>query len=323
MIDETMDDGYALALASGMIWQGGAWNSGDGILRMAVFKTTDDGTTWMRAAMGSQQGAVRAIAISPADPEIMFAGGYVYDASYYQWSQLYTSTDGGVSWTENCPSDFNRQWEGVRSILFDAWNNDVVLVCTERAVYRSTNAGSSWVRTDVPTYNSCMIADPGIQDCYYLGSESGVSRSTDGGLMWEDCGDGFGSMRVNCLTIDSVNRYLYAGTEGGGVCRLSLNPSGAGRPEDAGIPAMMVLRQNYPNPFNPVTRIQLGVPEAGRYRLAVYNALGQEVRVLMDERLAAGMTSIDFDGSRLPSGAYLYRLTGPTGTCVRKMLLMR
>ena len=322
MIDEAMDDGYSLALADGAVYQGGAWNSGDGILKMAVFRTTDDGTSWDRAAMGTMQGAVRAIAVSPADPQIIFAGGYFYDDTYVSWSQLFSSSDGGASWNESSPSDFNQMYEGVRSILFDAWDPDILLLCTERAVYRSTDAGGSWLRTATSTYNYCLLGDPGIQDCYYLGSESGVSRSTDGGLTWDQFGDGLDT-RVNCLTIDTLNRQLYAGTEGAGVCRLSVLVTGVDGPDDEGLPVTMVLGQNYPNPFNPMTRIDLGVPEEGWYRLAVYNTLGQEVAVLFNGPLSPGMRSIDFDASRLSSGAYLYRLTGPAGSLIRKMLLMR
>jgi hypothetical protein len=321
MIDETMDDGYALALGS--VYQGGSWNSGDGVIKMAVFKTTDNGTTWDRKAMGTRQGAVRSLAVSPANSKIIFAGGYSYDGSYVRWSQLYMTTDGGASWIENGTTAFNQQNESVESIVFGVGNNNVVLACTERAVYRSANAGSSWVRISTMTYNNCILADPGLQDCYYLGSDAGVSRSTDGGLTWSPYGDGLAAMRVNCLTIDSVNRTLYAGTEGAGVCRLSLPATGVATRDEYGVPATMVLRQNYPNPFNPRTRIDLGVPEEGRYRLAVYNMLGQEVDMLVDRTLMPGIKSVEFDASRLSSGAYVYRLDGPKGFLIRKMLLMR
>jgi hypothetical protein len=93
--------------------------------------------------------------------------------------------------------------------------------------------------------------------------------------------------------------------------------------EPAGIPAVFALYQNYPNPFNPSTRIRFDLPHGGEVRVEVFDVLGRRVALLVDGRLEAGSHSVDLHADGLASGMYLYRLTGPGGMAVRKMLLAR
>jgi hypothetical protein len=96
----------------------------------------------------------------------------------------------------------------------------------------------------------------------------------------------------------------------------------------------VLLEQNYPNPFNPITtigfrvaglKIGSGVSGLGSslVRLSVYDLLGREVAVLVDEQKAPGEYTVRFDGRHLASGVYLYRLTANTCVQTRKMLLVR
>ena len=94
------------------------------------------------------------------------------------------------------------------------------------------------------------------------------------------------------------------------------------------VPTDYALGQNYPNPFNPSTKIAYSLPEAGPVRLAVYNLLGQEVRLLVDEVKAAGFQAVVWDGRdgrghAVASGVYLYRLRAGAFTEARKMILLK
>jgi len=73
--------------------------------------------------------------------------------------------------------------------------------------------------------------------------------------------------------------------------------------------------ENYPNPFNPQTTLRFTLPEEAHVRLTVYDVLGREIMVLVDGTRLAGTHEGHFDGSRLPSGIYVYRLrvTGEHG----------
>jgi hypothetical protein len=88
------------------------------------------------------------------------------------------------------------------------------------------------------------------------------------------------------------------------------------------------LGQNYPNPFNPETQIVYGLPEAGRVRLTVYNALGQAVRTLVDEARGPGRHAVRWDGRdeagrAVSSGVYLYRIQAGGFEAVRRMVLLK
>lgn len=89
------------------------------------------------------------------------------------------------------------------------------------------------------------------------------------------------------------------------------------------------LFQNYPNPFNPVTTIHFSIGSAGRVSLRVYDILGNEIAVLMDEFKSAGEYKIQFDGSSaaggngLASGIYFYKLETGNYTRTKKLLLIK
>jgi len=114
-------------------------------------------------------------------------------------------------------------------------------------------------------------------------------------------------------------------------------------------PADFALSQNYPNPFNPTTRIRYTVgrvvvpsgaflsgvegPASSNVSLIVYDLLGREVAVLVNEKKAPGSYEVSFsakggsasggDGSGLASGVYIYRLTAGTFVQSRKMVLIK
>ncbi len=94
------------------------------------------------------------------------------------------------------------------------------------------------------------------------------------------------------------------------------------------LPVRFNLEQNMPNPFNPATVIGFQLPEAGAVRLSIYNLLGQEVRVLVNERRDAGSFSATWDGTdalgrRVASGIYLYRIQAGAFSASKRMLLLK
>jgi hypothetical protein len=102
-------------------------------------------------------------------------------------------------------------------------------------------------------------------------------------------------------------------------------------PHQGEVPAAVALLQNYPNPFNPSTVVSFQLPVASKVTLAIYDVIGREVAILVDEVVEAGKHNLTFDGSRLASGAYICRLrSSPTAsegtravTLTRKMMLLR
>ena len=70
------------------------------------------------------------------------------------------------------------------------------------------------------------------------------------------------------------------------------------------------LNQNYPNPFNPVTKVSWQSPVDSWQTLKIYDVLGNEAAILVDEYKPAGEYEVEFDGTGLPSGSYFYQLKG-------------
>jgi len=89
------------------------------------------------------------------------------------------------------------------------------------------------------------------------------------------------------------------------------------------LPERLELAQNYPNPFNPATRISYTVPEQTEVRLAVYDMLGRQITVLVDETKSPGRYDVTWDASTLSSGVYIYRLDAGGQTLTRSMTLVK
>jgi hypothetical protein len=89
------------------------------------------------------------------------------------------------------------------------------------------------------------------------------------------------------------------------------------------IPGQYYLGQNYPNPFNPNTSIIFKVRDSKFIQLKVYDILGKELLTLVDKKLAPGTYEISFDGSKLSSGTYFYRLSADNYVDTKKMLLIK
>jgi hypothetical protein len=88
-------------------------------------------------------------------------------------------------------------------------------------------------------------------------------------------------------------------------------------------PTEYSLEQNYPNPFNPKTVINFSIPVSGNVDLKVYNVLGKEVKVLTDRFYNTGRHQVEFDGSELSSGVYLYTISSGDYYKSRKMILIK
>ncbi len=84
-----------------------------------------------------------------------------------------------------------------------------------------------------------------------------------------------------------------------------------------------ILSQNYPNPFNPTTTISWQSPISSWQSLKVYDVLGNEAAVLVNEYKPAGIYEVKFDASNLPSGIYFYKFQAGGFTETKKMILMR
>ncbi len=87
--------------------------------------------------------------------------------------------------------------------------------------------------------------------------------------------------------------------------------------------ANIIVHQNFPNPFNPVTTINFEIPTDNRITLAIYDAMGQQIAVILDDYKQAGRYSIPFNASGISSGVYFYKLTSGAFTAQKKMIILK
>lgn len=89
------------------------------------------------------------------------------------------------------------------------------------------------------------------------------------------------------------------------------------------IPGRFILEQNYPNPFNPATTIKYSIPTNEYVTLKVYDVLGKEIITLVNGSQTAGSYKVEFDGSKLSSGIYLFKIQTGKFIETKKMVLAK
>lgn len=211
-------------------------------------------------------------------------------------------------------------------------------------------ASGAW---DGHLFLPAVTVRPGIWYLHYTGAQVygqvptriGYATSVDSGRTWSKFGGNpvivqgaSGSWDASLVESGSVFftgtefRMWYHGTRytplSSSLGLASARVDGIAEKRD-GVPAAFTLGHNYPNPFNPSTSIDFSVVSAGEVTLAVYDLLGREVAVLVNEKLDPGNYTVRFDAGNLASGVYVCRMRalppGGGGTFVesKKMLLTR
>jgi len=116
------------------------------------------------------------------------------------------------------------------------------------------------------------------------------------------------------VTIDPINNQIIG---------INLNFIISDVEDGIYVPKDIILYQNYPNPFNPKTTIEFQISELNFVNLKVYDVLGNEIAILVNEEKAPGYYQVDYDASSLASGIYFYKLSAGSLSQVNKMILLK
>ncbi len=158
-------------------------------------------------ATGPYGGQVMDIAISPSDPNHLFAG--VYGAGVYK------STDGGKNWT---PVNNGMTTLNVQQLLIKG--DAIYAVTFDGGIFKSNDDGTHWIAINnglpFPAYIGVLAADNNT--LYASDDVGGIFRSTDGGIHWTTIGNNFPE-NVNSNAILIKGNVIYAGTEGAGLLK--------------------------------------------------------------------------------------------------------
>ena len=193
-------------------------------------------------------------------------------------------------------------------------------------IYKSTNSGLAWSLLksgygEILRAVSFSDASNGL-----VVGDAGIAKfTTDGGENWLAAsvhtyrplhGVSFVSSDAGTIVGDHGTILGIAG----GTTAIGVDPQ-----SPQAQPEMFHLVQNYPNPFNAGTVIGYRVQGSGVrvVRLAVFDLLGREVAVLVNEKKAPGNYEVQFNASGLASGMYFYRLTTNDYTQCRTMVLLK
>lgn len=194
----------------------------------AVYKSADAGAHWKRASIGMPVSTdstfyVKEIAMSPRDPETLFAGVMAFDGDEGDsWFEgVWRTTDGAVTWSR--PS---RQPNGgaMGDIAVSPLNPNVVYVSADDGIAKSVDGGTTWTwMNGLGTFAWSLALSPTDSDLLYAGTmASGLFRSTDGGVSWSAPGAGLPDRHIRSLAVDPAHpSTLYAGTRFRSVYRSS------------------------------------------------------------------------------------------------------
>ena len=237
---------------------------------------------------------------------------------------IHKTSNGGLSWTKY----YLDSMTSIRDLCITP-NNSLFAAgyifnsgLYNGVIYRTTDLGNTWLYNRFPNRISSIFFSSVLTG--YASSENNITyKTTNSGVNWfaSYCSNNFeswGMYFTNDLTGYAVSPYgqIIKTTTGGGVL-ISVEP------QSYIVPRTYNLYQNYPNPFNPTTKIKFDIPKAMNASLKIYDILGREVSVIVNDFLIPGTYALDFDGSNFSSGVYFYVLIGEGFIESKKMLLVK
>ena len=194
--------------------------------------------------------------------------------------------------------------------------------------YNDGNSEVNSITTD--RFNNVFVT--GKTDGNFLSYKyTTIKYSTEGNLLWTDVYNGItlysNNWGVSIRTDSLGNAYVTGNSEstGSGIDIATIKysaPTGINSVTNE-IPVEFKLFQNYPNPFNPVTKIQYQIVNQGMVTLKVYDLLGREVKLLVNEIKSPGKYIVSFDASSLSSGVYFYKISAGEFSDVKRMVLVK
>ncbi len=284
-----------------------------------LYRSTDDGLTWEISNQGMGVATVRDLKLFNQDT--ILAGTS---------SGFYFSADQGNSWNQlnnGLPSNF------IPALAVYSTNH--IYCCTPEGIFKltgpipvelpsaptliapadSTEIDSAsvlfawqrsqpevtkyWLELDTTEQFSTSFIDSTITDTTYLYSALQVNKS----YWWR------------------VKAFNVAGW--GDFSEVRMFTTNIVSVENEKIPIEYALQQNYPNPFNPTTTIKYQIPELSFVTIKVYDVLGNEIAILVNEEKAVGSYEVEFDGNQLTSGIYFYTLAAGSFRESKKMILLK
>ena len=281
-----------------------------------ILRTTDGGDNWQTIDIINSAGSLTSVCF------INSFTGFISGKN----GMIYKTGNSGNSWSYNNISTYN-----LNSISFkDSLTG--ITVGENGVIYKTTNAGSNWNFLTSGNYKTLFNVKYKIDNSLIATGENGVIlTSLNGGNNWNINNTTTDNAIYSLHISDNSETYLFG--KFGSVLKSNLQKNLLAAKIKNNEANDFKLSQNYPNPFNPGTKINFTIPQDARrekqdVKIVIYNALGKEVQVLINEKQNPGNYTVNFNGAEYPSGVYFYKLqvsdiNGKEFSETKRMLLIK
>lgn len=284
----------------------------------ALLYTTDAGKSWKKIKynLGSDYGGFKKLRF--ITPDSLWGINY---------KGVWLSNDTAKTWKNIYPTDYF-----LGSYSFDFYNSkDGCFSDVGYQVNFTTDAGQTWNALNISRYLSIrdyqMVGKDnfGNYRIFAVGGNGRLLNYILNRFIPDQYPKTYTGEDLNSLSLYMENRlpHLWAGGEG-----FTILYGTTELVSDLDVELIYSLTdyklfQNYPNPFNPTTKISWQSPVSSWQTLKVYDVLGNELTTLVDEYKPAGSYEVEFNGSNLSSGIYIYTLRSDTYFSSKKMIVLK
>ncbi|MBI1939423.1 MAG: T9SS type A sorting domain-containing protein [Ignavibacteriales bacterium] len=341
----------SLAILGNELYVGGLFTSAGGITANNIARW--NGSNWSAVGNGFDN-AVSSLTVIGTD---IYAGGFFEQSGNVlvnkiakwngtNWLSLNNGVDDNVwtlinlAWVHALATDGNQIYAGgMFDIAGGLWASNI-----------AKWNGSSWSASGMGSggVNSSVRALAVMEGNLYAGGDftttnpgnPSVSVSANriakwDGSNWSALGSGmFGNSGCSVAALAEIGGDLYAagtfysagGVYANNIAKYSCSSTPTSVYDDQSnysLPQNFNLSQNFPNPFNPTTTIRYNIPKAGFVKISVYDILGQQIKVLVNEEKNPGVYEVKFDGKNLASGIYFYTIRTADFYKSKKMILLK
>lgn len=272
----------------------------------AMRTSNDSGYTWTDFANSITKSLHSSTIAADSKGLVYISGGT---------SGIYKSADNGVNWTKL------NYYESTVSKIIVSSNDHVFVKADDYRILRSKDEGITWepVNNNLPDEKIVSVYTDEAKNLYIVMGDGHLYYSYNDGDNWNDITYNLASQSIISVVRDNNSR-LYITTQSNEIYYLDARLLSI---EEIKPSLEYELFQNYPNPFNPKTSIRFSIASPGNVKLKLYDILGNQVEILIDEYKDKGKYNFELDASKLSNGIYFYRLETGSYSDTKKMVLIK
>ena len=282
-----------------------------------IVYTTNAGINWTKSFTDSSGIFYPVLSIKFLDHLNGYACGGIFDIAGVVWN----TTDGGRIWSRKIvgPEPFRDMY---------IFNSDKTFLSGGdfkfgASIAKTFNSGVNWQTEFLGFFGVGVSMDfrTSYEGWISLGFAGKFCYTLDSGNTWTEIYTPDTNKINDIQFTDSLHGWSVG--DNGMILKYNSLTSVFGNSQNIAIPNSIELFQNYPNPFNPVTNLEFGISNLEFVSLKVYNSLGKEVAIILNEIKPAGRYEVTFDGSNLGSGVYFYKIEAGGLSAVKSMILVK